>query len=174
MAPMSDESPFKASPPPPPRDMDDMDMHEDPKRSAGSAPDVAAAHRKIADTAMADAETWLRRDALTHTIPQTMADAILVLGEEGKVVLFNAKCERMFEYQASEIIGKTPDMLLPESTTDRHARIEDNPDVWNIGDDLILNGRSKTGLEFKVSVQLGPVVMQGRVYTIVIIRRVRE
>jgi PAS domain S-box-containing protein len=151
-----------------------MDMHQDTNRPAGSAPGAAAADRKNTDTAMADAETWLRRDALTSTIPQAMADAILVLGEEGKVVLFNAQCERMFEYQASEIIGKAPDMLLPESTADRHARQEDNSDVWNIGDDLILNGRSKTGLEFKVSVQLGPVVMQGRVYTIVIIRRVRE
>jgi PAS domain S-box-containing protein len=169
MAPMSGESPFKASPP-----RGNMDMQEDTSRSAGSVPGAAAAHRKITDTAMADAETWLRRDALTHTIPQAMADAILVLGEEGKVVLFNAQCERMFGYQASEIIGKTPDILLPESATDAHARHEDHPDVWNIGDDLILNGRSKTGLEFKVAVQLGPVVMQGRIYTIVIIRKVRE
>jgi two-component system sensor histidine kinase DevS len=153
--------------------MDDMDMHEDTKRSAG-VQSSAAAHRKITDTAMADAETWLRHDALTHTIPQAMADAILVLGEEGKVVLFNAQCERMFGYQASEIIGTTPDMLLPESATGGHARHEDHSDVWNIGDELTLNGRSKTGLEFKVSVQLGPVVMQGRVYTIVIIRKVRE
>jgi two-component system, NarL family, sensor histidine kinase DevS len=151
-----------------------MDMHEDTSRSAGSAQGAAAADRKITDTAMGDAEVWLRHDALTHTIPQAMTDAILVLGEEGKVVLFNAQCERMFGYQASEIIGKTPDVLLPESATDGHAHQKDNPDVSNIGDDLILNGRSKTGVEFKVSVQLGPVVTQGSIYTIVIIRRVRE
>jgi hypothetical protein len=69
-------------------------------------------------------------------------------------------------------------MLLPEAIRARHVELRrsfvDSPRVRGLGENLGLLGRRKNGLEFRVLVKLGPVVIPAGVYTIAVIRRVRE
>jgi PAS domain S-box-containing protein len=140
--------------------------------------EVVAQYREIAAAAMTDAETWLRQGALSRAIPEAMPDAILVTDETGIIISVNSQFELMFGYHRSEVIGNTPEILLPEAARASHIehrhRYVDNPRVRGLGENLKLLARRKNGVEFRVLVKLGPVVIPTGVYTIAVIRRVRE
>jgi PAS domain S-box-containing protein len=154
---------------------------ETSEKSHSPTPDeamgVVEQYRQIAGAAMADAETWLRQGALSRAIPEAMPDAILVADEQGNIISVNSQFELMFGYHRSEVIGQTPEMLLPEAVRTRHVEHRrgyvDSPRVREMGEDLTLLGRRKNGLEFRVQVKLGPVVIPTGVYTIVVIRRTK-
>jgi PAS domain S-box-containing protein len=159
----------------------DIDMETPeiaPSDPSNEARKVVEQYRQIAGAAMADAETWLRQGALSRAIPEAMPDAILVADDEGKIISVNSQFELMFGYHRSEVIGRTPEMLLPEAVRARHVEHRrgyvDNPRVREMGEDLTLLGRRKNGLEFRVQVKLGPVVIPTGVYTIVVIRRTKD
>jgi PAS domain S-box-containing protein len=151
---------------------------EGPGVSQDKANKVVAQYRQIAKAVMTDAETWLRQRALSRAIPEAMPDAIMVTDEAGIIISVNSQFELMFGYHRSEVIGNTPEMLLPEASRARHIEqrrsFVDNPRVRGLGENLGLLGRRKNGLEFRVLVKLGPVVIPAGVYTIAVIRRVRE
>ena len=88
-------------------------------------------------------------------------DALLIIGEQGDIVLVNAATERMFGYQRAELLGCHYDILLPEGFTSHLAEIRadfaTDPAVRQAGADLDLYGRRKDGTEFPVEVNLGPV-----------------
>lgn len=151
---------------------------EDPDVSQDKANKVVAQYRQIAKAAMIDAETWLRQGALSRAVPEAMPDAIMVTDEAGIIISVNSQFELMFGYHRSEVIGNTPEMLLPEAVRSRHVELRrtfvDNPRVRGLGENRGLVGRRKNGLEFRVLVKLGPVVIPAGVYTIAVIRRVHE
>jgi len=132
-------------------------------------------YRDVVDAAMSDAETWMRQRALSRAIAEAMPDAILVADEAGLIISVNSQFELMFGYHRSEVIGRTPEMLLPEGVRARHAGYRlgyvENPRVREMGETMTLIARRKSGAEFRVRVKLGPVVIPTGIYTIVIIRR---
>ena len=50
----------------------------------------------------------------------------------------------------------------------------DNPRVRDVGEGVALCARRKGGAKFRVQVKLGPVVIPDGIYTIVVMRRVRD
>jgi PAS domain S-box-containing protein len=153
-------------------------MPEDPTTRADDAQAIVDQYKKIAEAAIADAESWLRQGALSRAIPEAIPDAIMVVDAAGLVVSVNAKLELMFGYHRSEIIGQTPEILIPESVRERHAALRrdysENPRVRDMSEGMKLLGRRKNGVEINVMVKLGPVVIPSGVYTIVIIRKTRD
>ncbi len=59
-------------------------------------------------------------DERLRTIVDASKDAIIVIGEDGRVTLFNRAAERIFGRSATEMIGQTPGCLMPEEYRDRH------------------------------------------------------
>jgi PAS domain S-box-containing protein len=159
-----------------------MDIHmitpDDPHPRTDAAMDTVAKYRQIAVAAMTDAESWLRQGALSRAIPEAMPDAVLVIDEAGIIILVNIQFELMFGYHRSEVIGKAPEMLLPDSARASHIRQRqayvDDPRVRPMAENLKLRGRRKSGVEFRALVRLGPVVIPAGVYTIAVVRRVPE
>jgi PAS domain S-box-containing protein len=139
---------------------------------------TVAQYRDIAVAAMSDAEMWLRQGALSRAIPEAIPDAIVIVDEAGTIILVNSATELMFGYHRSEVIGNPVEMLLPESVRARHVDhrrvFSEEPRVRTMGESLVLNARRKNGGEFRVRVKLGPVVTPAGMYTIAVIRTVRE
>jgi PAS domain S-box-containing protein len=146
--------------------------------SSDAASKVFAQYREIAAAAMTDAEGWLRQGALSRAIPEAMPDAIMVTDASGTIVLINTQFELMFGYHRSEVIGHTPEMLLPEAARDSHVAhrtaFVNDPRVRAMGEKLNLRGRRKNGVEFTVLIRLGPVVIPDGIFTIAVIRRRHE
>jgi PAS domain-containing protein len=45
---------------------------------------------------------WLR------AVVETAADGVILIDAEGRVLMFNPACEKLFQYQADEVIGQEP------------------------------------------------------------------
>lgn len=147
-----------------------------PHRFPETAIEAAAElYREIAVAALDDATVSMRAGALARAIPEAMPDAVLAVSETGEIVSVNVQCELMFGYHRSELLGQTPEILMPEGVRERHvahrARYAETPRVRDMGENLHLIARRKTGSEFAGPVRLGPVVIPEGIYTIVVIRR---
>ena len=51
---------------------------------------------------------------------ENATEGIILTGREGKIVLVNPAAERIFGYAASELIGKTIEVLLPARVRAKH------------------------------------------------------
>jgi len=51
---------------------------------------------------------------------QTAGDAIIAAAPDGKIVFWNAAAKRIFGYRASEALGQSLDMIIPERFRQRH------------------------------------------------------
>lgn len=49
-------------------------------------------------------------------------DAILYADRDGKIWYWNGGCERIFGFPSGEVIGKSLDIIIPESLRERHWR----------------------------------------------------
>lgn len=86
-------------------------------------------------------------------------DAILVIDEEGQIVLVNAQTERLFGYTREELINQPIESLLPQRFRSRHIQHRQeyfkNPHFRLMGTGRELYGLRKDSSEFPLEISLG-------------------
>jgi PAS domain S-box-containing protein len=113
-------------------------------------------------TARKQAEEALRQsEATALALIDSAAEGILVVDEQGRIVVANRQVEKMFGYAAGELLTRPMEMLLPEALRDRHVHHRvgylADPRVWAMGSGLDLAGRRRDGSEFPVEISLSYV-----------------
>ncbi|HEX7700543.1 MAG TPA: ATP-binding protein, partial [Kofleriaceae bacterium] len=87
-------------------------------------------------------------------------DAIVVIGEDGRIQIINVQTEAMFGYRREELIGERLDMLIPERFRGTHgthfSRYFADPGSRPMGSGLQLFGRRKDASELPIEVSLSP------------------
>jgi len=128
---------------------------------AVNATDVSSLIRLRASRA---AETRFR--GLLEAAP----DAMVIVGEDGRIVLANGQVEQLFGYPRDELIGQPVEVLVPERFRGRHPghrrayALESQPRPMGAGVDLF--GRRKDGSEFPAEISLSPMdSVEGRLIT---------
>lgn len=58
--------------------------------------------------------------ARTHAILETAVDGIITIDDQGVIETFNPAAERLFGYQASQVIGQNISILMPEPYRQEH------------------------------------------------------
>jgi PAS domain-containing protein len=53
-------------------------------------------------------------EALYRTLSETVSDAIIVIDEDGKILLVNRATEKIFGYRKEELLGQQLTMLMPD------------------------------------------------------------
>lgn len=111
--------------------------------------------RKQAELSLREAEQQFR--GLMESAP----DAMVIVDEQARIVLVNARSLELFGYSREELIGQPVEMLLPRGLRRRHAGHRDgflaDPHAHPMGAGLDLLARRKGGGEFLAEISLSPL-----------------
>jgi len=109
-------------------------------------------------------------------ILDAIPDALVIVGEGGKVELVNREAERLFGYHSGELIGQTIEVLVPERFRHVHeaqrAKMAEGPYGRPMDAGLHFAGRRKDGTEFRADISLSPLETAEGTKTICAIRDV--
>jgi PAS domain S-box-containing protein len=108
---------------------------------------------------------------LAGLVLETITEAVLVVGEDGRVVAANQRAAAMFGYGEADLLGLPVEQLMPARYRGAHAvhRASFNanaiPRMMGINRDLY--AQRQDGSEFPVEAGLGPTQVDGQRYVIV-------
>ncbi|MDA0230391.1 MAG: PAS domain S-box protein [Proteobacteria bacterium] len=93
--------------------------------------------------------------------------AMVIVDEQGEIVLANAVTETLFGYSREELLGRPVEMLIPAPLRRRHVSDRkaymDEPQMRAMGAALDLHGLRKDGSEVRVEVSLRPITIDRKV-----------
>ena len=92
-------------------------------------------------------------------------NGILIIDQNGTIRVVNAQIKQQFQYQRSELLGASIDLLLPERFRSRHAAqrkkffVSPNLGIGNVANEFY--GLRKDGAEFPIEISLDPIDAPG-------------
>jgi protein-histidine pros-kinase len=119
---------------------------------------------------------WI--DQRYRNLLESVPDAIVIVNDSGRIVLFNSQAERLFVCRRDDMIGSSIEKLLP--TRYRHAHIGHRtryhgaPQMRSMGAGLELYGLRGDGTEFPVEISLSPLDTEEGQFVMSAIRDITE
>jgi len=111
-------------------------------------------------------EAILRESAAQlRAVVDTAVDGVILINADGRILKFNPACEKLFRYQANEVIGENVKMLMPEPYRSGHDGYIRNflttgeKKIIGIGREVI--GRRKDGSTFPMDLSVGEAKQDG-------------
>ena len=127
---------------------------------------------------MGDGPTHSSSEDQYFQILDTAPDAMIVVGQDEKIVFVNAQTENLFGYKREELLGQRLEALIPERFRSAHgghiARYFAQPSVRTMGSSLELFGRRADGAELAIEVSLSPVPIAEGIMVSAAIRDISE
>lgn len=129
----------------------------------------------VAERTMALQENQERFAALLESAP----DAMVVSDESGTIVLVNSRTEQLLEYDRSELLGESVDMLVPldkrkDHPENRHRYLSDAGIRQKGAEGLELTAQSKCGSLISVEISLSPIESRSGTLVVASIRDITE
>jgi PAS domain S-box-containing protein len=88
-------------------------------------------------------------------------DAMVVVNQDGEIVLLNVRAEEQFGYYRDELVGQKVALIIPEGFAERlladGRRSAAEALAQQIGTGIELYGRRKNGSEFPIEIMLSPL-----------------
>lgn len=117
-------------------------------------------------------------DGLFETLLTTAVDGIMVIDENGHVLVYNDACERLFGYARERVIGRNVGMLMPEPYRSEHDsyinRYKRTGTKHIIGIGREVTGRRKDGSTFPMYLSVGEGKLGGRRIFVGIVNDISE
>ncbi|HKZ02296.1 MAG TPA: PAS domain S-box protein [Pyrinomonadaceae bacterium] len=117
--------------------------------------------RKLFTVILRDISGRERAEERFRLAVESAPNAMVMVGEEGKIILINSQTERLFGYSREELIGQSIEVLVPERFRGRHpayrADFSQEPQVRPMGAGRDLFGLRKDGTEVPIEIGLNPI-----------------
>ncbi len=121
---------------------------------------VTAAIRDISVRKAAE-EQLLRTEAQYRGLLEAAPDAMVVVNQQGEIVLLNVQAEKRFGYPRDELIGQRVTNIIPEGFAERliadGLRSPEAALAQQIGTGIELSALRKDGSEFPIELMLSPL-----------------
>jgi len=109
------------------------------------------------------------REALLHSVLETVPDGMIVIDEHGIIRYFSVAAERLFGFQAAEVTGKNVSMLMPSPYREDHdkylSRYLATGERHIIGIGRVVVGQRKDGSTFPMELSVGETKLpDGRLF----------
>jgi len=105
-------------------------------------------------------------------------DAMVVVNEDGEIVLLNVQAEKQFGYRRHELVGQKVKNIIPEGFAERliadGTRTAAEAVAQQIGTGIELRGRRKHGSEFPIEIMLSPLESPEGILVTAAIRDITE
>jgi PAS domain S-box-containing protein len=103
----------------------------------------------------------VQMEARYRGLLEAAPDAVVVVNQDGEIVLLNLQAEKHFGYQRDELIGQNVKNIIPKDFAERLATHEIgaivDPHVPQRGTGIELYGRRKDGSDFPIEILLSPL-----------------
>jgi len=111
-------------------------------------------------------ERELRESAARlRAVVDTAVDGVILIDSDGIILKFNPACERLFKYEADEVLGRNVRVLMPEPYRSEHDGYLRNfiatgdKKIIGIGREVL--GRRKDGTTFPMDLSVGEAKQDG-------------
>lgn len=100
-------------------------------------------------------------ERLSLGVLESAPDAVVVVDEQGDIILANARTAAMFGYEPGELVGQSVDLLVPDRMRLQHQGHRADfaakacPRPMDAASELV--GRRRDGSEFPVEISLSPI-----------------
>jgi PAS domain S-box-containing protein len=99
--------------------------------------------------------------ALLAAVLEAAPDAMVVVNQDGEIVLLNLQAEKQFGYRRDELIGQKVKNIIPEGFAERliadGLRSAADALAQQIGTGIELTGRRRDGSQFPIEIMLSPL-----------------
>jgi PAS domain S-box-containing protein len=121
---------------------------------------VTAAIRDIRVRKTAE-EHLVRMESRYRGLLEAAPDAMVVVNQQGEIVLLNVQAEKQFGYRRDELIGQQVKNIIPKGFAERliadALRSDAEALAQQIGTGIELTARRKDGSEFPIEIMLSPM-----------------
>lgn len=129
-------------------------------------------------SAAVDITEHKRAEERFRKLLEATPDAMIIVDEQGQVVLTNVQVENLFGYPPERLIGQPVEILIPERFRKKHgehrASYFADPQVRPMGAGLALYGRRRDGDEFPAEISLSPLLTDEGTLVLAAIRDVTD
>ncbi len=112
-------------------------------------------------SAVVDISERRRAEARFRVAVEASPAGVVMVDEEGRIVLVNKEVERLFGYGREELMGESIELLVPEEFRGVHPRSREafgrDPSTRVMGAGRELHGLRKDGVEVPVEIGLNPI-----------------